>query len=282
MKKYYPLFFNHMDAWVTTLLISGIALTLHGAWSERTIVLWLSLVVGYWYAFALNDYFDAPYDRLEAGKGARNFFVGEALSERVLWWGTVAVVGLLLLSYGQFGWRGVLVLGVSLFIMWGYSAPPLRFKRRPGLDVVVHALGVQTYPYWVVLLLLGAEWTVLDKTLWLIFLLASMTAQIEQQLRDYEIDVQFDRTFVMAVGRGRAIQLLRGVTAVMLGVAVWAVWAGVLPAVVAGLGVIASPAMLHRFVRKPGTPRSEGLIKWLVWAALGYGVVVGWFYLGGS
>ena len=46
-------------------------------------------------------------------------------------------------------------MALSLLVMWTYSGRPFRLKSRPGLDLLTHALFVESYPYMVTLLLLG-------------------------------------------------------------------------------------------------------------------------------
>jgi hypothetical protein len=84
------------------------------------------------------------------------------------------------------GWLLWLVSGL---VAWAYSAPPLRLKMRPGLDLLTHALFVQTFPYVVSLVLIRARWGLLDWVLLAILFLASLTAQLEQQARDFVVDV---------------------------------------------------------------------------------------------
>jgi hypothetical protein len=71
----FKLISNHMDAWQVALVIATLPLLIHGAIRRETAVLALAIGVGYWFAFALNDYFDAPFDRLDEQKAQRNFFV---------------------------------------------------------------------------------------------------------------------------------------------------------------------------------------------------------------
>lgn len=260
-----------MDAWVAASLIALVALALHDEISLTTMLLVLALGIGYWAAFAINDFYDAPADALDERKGERNFFITYPLSEWQIFTAVVIVCTPLLLIFGQFGWRGWVVIGLSLLVMWGYSAPPVRFKDRPGIDLLVHALFVETFPYAVCVFLPAAEWMPLDFIIMSIVFLTSLTAQLEQQIRDYEVDRQAGtRNFVTHFGRLLTVRLLKVATILVSVMATAGVISGAIPLWLAPIGVIALPAMAHRFVRDPYAPRSEKLINILIIISLIY------------
>ena len=249
-----------MDAWQVALVIAALPLLIHGAVRWETAVLILAIGVGYWFAFALNDYFDAPFDRLDCQKAQRNFFV-----QRLVKWWIIAGFSAVLLTglaavFVQFGPIGWLLWLVSCFIAWAYSAPPLRLKKRPGLDLLTHALFVQTFPYYICMMLIQASWILLDWVLVTILFLTSLTAQLEQQVRDFAVDLKAGGTFTTWLGRDRVVRGLRWATAVCLLIALVSVLNGTIPWFLLPFGLIGLPAMLHRFLRRPDTPRSERLI----------------------
>lgn len=269
-----------MDAWQVALVIATLPLLIHGAIRWETAVLVLAIGIGYWFAFALNDYFDAPFDALESQKAARNFFVQRPIAGWSIFLFATVLLGLVALGYAQFGWLGWLFWGLSCFVAWAYSAPPLRLKMRPGWDILTHALFVQTFPYLVCLVLIQASWGLLDWVLLAILFLASLTAQLEQQARDFAVDAQAGDTFTTKVGRARVIQGLRGATAVCLLLALVAILNGTIPWFLLPFGVIGLPALLHRFWRSPETPRSERLVIFSTTAGFLYtGLVVCYFLL---
>lgn len=254
------LFLNHIDAWVVTLVVAAIALAVHDAFSLRTLYLALALAAGYWLAFALNDFYDAPYDALEPDKARRNFFVRAAWSARQMGL-LVGGVGVLLLpAFAQFGWRGVGLAGLGLGVMWLYSAPPLRLKSRPGLDLLTHSLFVESFPYICCLILIEATWTRLDGIILGCTLLGSLSAQLEQQVRDYEVDRRTERNFTTRWGRNLSQWLVRCTTLLLIG---WAgVWLslGAIPRFLWLVGLIPLPALAHRLVRRPHVSRSQQLV----------------------
>lgn len=270
------LLFNHMDAWVAASLISLVALALHDNISITTMLLVLTMGIGYGAAFALNDFYDAPADALDERKRKRNFFVKHPISERQMFTAVVLLCAPLLLVFWQFGWRSWIVIGFCLLVMWGYSAPPLRFKDRPGVDLLVHALFVETFPYAVCLFLPAAVWTPLDYVILTIMFLTSLTAQLEQQIRDYEVDLKSGtRNFVTHFGRPITSKLLKGATLLLSIIATVTVLTRIVPLWLAPIPIIALPAMAHRFARDPYAPRSEKLINTLIIIGLIY--VVGAF-----
>lgn len=263
------LLLNHADAWGTALIISMVMLLVHEAVSPQTVLLLGAYSGGYWLAFALNDFYDAPVDALDPIKRERNYFVGR----RVGWGGVTAVLLPLflffLIIFAQFGRLGLLLLALCLFIMWGYSAPPLRLKNRPGLDLLTHALFVQTFPYVMGLLLIGARWTLLDGFIITILFFASLTAQIEQQVRDFAVDAQMEQTFATRLGFVRTNWLLKVTTAVMMLIAIIGLAIRIFPPFIITFGALGLPAFLHRFLRQHHVPRSE----WLVLGSIGAAVV---------
>ncbi len=270
---------NHMDAWQVALVIASLPLLIHGAIRWETAVLVLAVGVGYWFAFALNDYFDAPFDALDQQKAARNFFVHVPVSGwAVVLFSILLLVGVLI-AYAQFGLLGWLFWGVSCFVAWAYSAPPLRFKMRPGLDIIIHALFVQTFPYLICMILVQASWGLLDWVLLIILSLASLTAQLEQQVRDFVVDLQAGGTFTTRLGRQQVVRGLRWATAVCLLIALISVLNGTIPWFLLPFGLIGLPALLHRFWRQPDAPRSERLVLLSTTAGFVYAGVIFCYFL---
>ena len=159
--------------------------------------------------------------------------------------------------------------------MWAYSAPPLRLKSRPVVDIAVHGLFVETFPYVVCLWLPGLAWTFLDGVVLACALLGSVTAQLEQQVRDYALDVRVERNFTTRFGRTTSLRLLQAGTILLLLVALSAVLSGRIPLLLWPIGLIPLPAMLHRLLRRPDQPRPQ----WLVYSLTGVGILYAAFLL---
>jgi 4-hydroxybenzoate polyprenyltransferase len=141
------LFTNHMDAWGVALIIAALALGVHDALSLRTAPVLLAVAGFYWLGFAFNDYQDAPFDALDEEKGRGNFFVANPIPARWVALG-LATLGIIfgVGALTLYGFRGILILTVSLSVIWAYSARPLRLKSRPGFDLLIHTFFVEAYP----------------------------------------------------------------------------------------------------------------------------------------
>ncbi len=266
---------HHMDAWGLTFTISLFVLVIHNALSPSAILLTITLAVCNWLGFAINDYFDAPYDVQEEQKAARNFFTQQTtVRPRLL----IIVLGLLssaiFIMLARFGGRGVMVFLVGYVAMWAYSAPLLRLKSRPGLDLVMHTLFVQTFPYYVTLFLLDLSWLPVDYVLLTTFFLASLTAQLEQQVRDYELDRQTDMNFTVLIGLPLTMRLLRFITLLLMLNFLVNVWVGNIPTYLVPFAFIALPILVHRFIRNRHQPRSETLVRLTLLATLLYATLV--------
>lgn len=274
------LLFNHFDAWVVASVSCAVGLMVHGAWHGRGLTLLAAVGFGYWLAFALNDYYDAPADAQDPRKQWRNFFVRYPLRP---WQFGAAVVLLcvpLAIVFSQFGWRGGAVLVLALLIMWGYSAPPLHFKNRPGVDLLIHALFVQTFPYFMGAFVPGGRGGGTDAAIISVALLSSVTAQLEQQVRDFAGDTAAGiRNFATRYGLALTAALLRWGTIALLGVSAGAFIGRALPLILLPIWFIALPALTHRLTRDPAAPRSERLVYASVMVGLAYAVVMVALYM---
>ncbi len=270
VKPWSHLFLNHMDAWGATLGITLSAALLHDVFTPYSLYLIFAITAGYWLAFAINDYFDAPYDAADPKKAAENFFVQNQISLRT---GLIAFFIISIPLGPAFllrGWRGIIVVAICLFIMWSYSMPPLRFKTRPGIDLIVHIVFVETFPYATMLFMLGVAWTKLDYVILTIAAGASFMAQLEQQIRDAPIDALHEQTFTTQIGAKKAIILLQCGAVFTIVFGFYHLLIGTIPWFVAPLGLFAVPAVLHRFLRRPGDPRPEKLIRLTVLISFAY------------
>ena len=273
------LLFNHVDAWQVALIIAALALLNHDVVNSKSTTLILAIGAGYWLAFALNDYFDAPDDALDAVKARRNFFVAHPASARDLLVSTGLISIGIMVVFAQFGLRGAGWLLISYVAMWAYSAPPLRLKNRPMFDLLMHTFFVQTYPYFLTLTLIQASWTRLDGAMLLILFFASLTVQVEQQLRDFEGDRVNGRNFTIMFGRLNSIRFLKWATLLLIGIAAWVVLDGTIPRFLLPFGLISLPALLHRIIRPNEASRSQRLVIFSTTAGFLYTAVIFIYFL---
>ena len=134
------------------------AILVHDALDASSLLLALSFAFAYFLGYAVNDFCDASDDVQDESKARLNFFVSYPLRPSVVLAGFSVSVALLFLSFARFGVKGVEIFALCLVIMWAYSAPPLLLKVRPGIDLLAHAIFVQTFAYVVCLFLIEATW----------------------------------------------------------------------------------------------------------------------------
>lgn len=269
---------NHLDAWVVAVAVVATALLVHDRLAWDTLPLVAAIGGAYWLAFAVNDYFDAPADGLDTHKARSNYFCRTTARPALFWAAAVGVAVVIVLVLARYGWPGFGVLAVGVLVCWAYSAPPLRLKQRPGLDVLTHAAFVEVFPYLAVLLLLGESWTTLDLFILLVLFVSSFSAQLEQQLRDYRVDQLTGRTFATVAGRPLTYGLLVISTVVLIGGAGLYYLRAEVPAYLIPYGVIPLPALLHRLFRGADRPRSSRLVMLTALTGLAYTV---WLVISG-
>lgn len=269
--KHLPkLFLNHVDAWGITLMIGIVALIVHASFKLEWITVPAILAFCYWLGFAVNDYFDAPFDGTDVVKGQRNFFVQVPFTrlQATLAFGVISLV--LVSLFIQFGAKGIAIMACGLLAIWAYSAPPLRLKSRPVFDLLMHMAFVQTFPFIACIALLGLQWTLLDTALVSIFMLTSFSAQLEQQIRDYAVDLETDCNFTTTFGAPTSSFLLKLSSGTLIALWVFYVLAGVVPVFLIPFGLLFLPLLIHRFFRDSLAARSEWLGRIMLVAALLY------------
>lgn len=267
---------GRIDAWGPAAISAGLALVVHDTVTPKTLVLIVAVGVLYWLGYAVNDCFDAPCDARDPDKAVTNPFVGYRASPRVLRIAAAVVMGGLLGVFSTFGIRGVVLFGVGSIVMWAYSAPPLRLKRRPGLDLLTHAAFVLTFPYLLVCLLIDQPWSDLDRLLLGLGFVASLGGQLNQQIRDFDVDRWTEGNFTTTVGLRTSILWLRLTTVFTLGVIIAGLVAGVLPMVALPLVILCLPALSNRLRARPNWKPPQWLYGTMTTAALVYSTAVLW------
>jgi 4-hydroxybenzoate polyprenyltransferase len=260
MQKPAPLILitNHIDACGVTGMIAATCLLLHGQARPVHFGFILTLMLTCWLAFAVNDYFDAPQDARDAFKQNRNFFVHYQLPRRWLLVGFLLTVGLIAVGFTRSGANGLVEFTVAMAAIPLYSMPPLRLKSRPLLDLVMHAVFVETAPYYATLYILQVEWTALDRLLLALFFVGSLTAQLEQQSRDFDTDLE--PTFAKWIGRRPAALFLRLLSGAFLVIGSVGLLTNVIPLWFIPFALFGLPILLHRFFRKAEQARSQRLV----------------------
>ena len=168
--------------------------------------LYLSLIVVFSaqiFLFASNNYFDRHVDSLDELKCQRNpVCTGEVRSNEVFALLVITGVTSLVVSL-MFNFLTFAFTAFTLFIFYYYTAEPLRFKNKMGLDILSHGVLINTFPYFFCLVAMR------DFSGGSLFLLAalmmrSVMAQMLQEIRDYEVDKKVERNTVVALGQKRS------------------------------------------------------------------------------
>lgn len=265
---------HRMDAWGVAMIVAMLPLIVHERAGPAALALVAAITLMYAFAYALNDYFDAPFDAHDARKSLTNPFVASAIPRRLATLAMGLVLVVLVVVFAAFGPAGMAVLALFLAVAWAYSSPPLRLKSRPGVDLLTHAIFVQSYPYAVMIWLIADGWTRADVALVAINFLGSLTGQLAQQVRDFEVDSRTDSNLATAIGRGPTRALLRASTAATM----IAVGAGFLTATVPlrllPLAVAAFPRFVLRFVPERAQASAAARSEWPVAFGLAYTIVL--------
>lgn len=250
------LLFNHVDAWCVTFGLGMTVLLVHDAVTVTGITAVLVLTFGYWFAFCYNDWCDAPYDAQDPIKAERNYFVSANTDlTRALLFVCVGVVPAAVF----FQWRGALLYAVGCFILWAYSAPPLRLKSRPIIDLITHAFFVETYPYIAMLTIFKFSLLPFDYAALTILPFASLTAQLEQQARDYAVDLATDRNFTTTFGLSTNHLLMRIGTIIILIIGTISIVTQAIPLQYLPIAIIAVPVFIRRFHQTEWHPGLQNL-----------------------
>ncbi|MFV2016422.1 MAG: UbiA family prenyltransferase, partial [Candidatus Heimdallarchaeota archaeon] len=204
------------DAWITALVIAFIALTIHRELNYKGIILGIGIALGYILAYTLNDYFDAEEDAMSQYKGEHNFFVHHKLPFILAITLLMGILGIMLIIFSSFGSRGIVIFILSIIMMWAYSVGPLHLRNRPFFDVIIHAMFIISYPYFIILFLLDLEWLVLDYFLLSIFIVGSAIIQLENQIRDYDLDIINGNNTTISVGIRKSNNLIKLLTILTL------------------------------------------------------------------
>ena len=260
---------KRIDAWGVGYIVCALALITHDALSMQTFLLMVMITTNYWLGYWLNDYFDAPYDLKDDNKARFNIFLRRPIPRKWIWWIVAVTFAVSSIPFLSFGWPGVMILLMSYVIMWAYSAPPLRLKSRPGLDLLTHALFIQSWPYAICIWLTRTSWTLLDTLVVAICFLASLNGQLRQQIRDFDVDSQTDKNFATRIGLSGTLITLRVFTLGMILLSVLAIVSGNIPWLFLPLGLLGIPKVTHLILlsfRQPthGFPRRTMYVTMLL------------------
>jgi len=160
------------------------------------------------FTFAINNYYDIDTDKENPRRVHLNIMASGHLSRQAGRLFNLLFI-LIPLVLSLFYTRLVFVFCAGLiFWMWAYSAPPLRLKGRPGLDILWHFL------VFFALILWGSY---LAGSVSLMSVLVGVSvgffgcfAQIDNHLHDYAFDkASGSKTFAVWIGKQQALIALK-------------------------------------------------------------------------
>lgn len=172
--------------------------------------LYIALVVIFMaqiFLFSSNDYYDRHVDALDDKKKLRNPVCAGRVTEKQVKGLLFATAAISLVGSMYFGILPFVFTAFVLTVFFFYTAEPLRFKNKVGLDVLSHATLINSFPYIFCLIALSYFSPGVIYLLFVI-MLRSAIAQLLQEIRDYEIDKKLETNTVIYLGQGRAMTLV--------------------------------------------------------------------------
>jgi 4-hydroxybenzoate polyprenyltransferase len=100
------------------------------------------------FTFSINNYYDAESDRINPRRRNYNAISSGKITKKTgLILNIILVIIPLLITF-FYRFEAFLFCFLFLAFMWSYSSPPLRFKNRPGLDIIWHFFGFIIIVIW--------------------------------------------------------------------------------------------------------------------------------------
>ncbi|MDH5403747.1 MAG: UbiA family prenyltransferase [Candidatus Heimdallarchaeota archaeon] len=262
------------DAWANASIFALAAIIIHNLYEVKYFVLMIGIALGYAFGFALNDYFDKDYDLMDDTKAKRNFFIRSGFKNYQAMFFILLIIFILYLIFQKFGILGIVFLVISLFVLWAYSAEPIRLKSRPGLDLLTHSVFLDTYPYFLVLVLSQSKIINIDYFVMSLTILLSMSEQLENQIRDYAIDKKTDINFSVKFGVNTSVKLLKILVLCSIAIIVLVIINEIVPFHFYPIALIIAPWLLYKLVRTEKRVRSEKLNRYTSIGALSYLIIL--------
>jgi 4-hydroxybenzoate polyprenyltransferase len=160
------------------------------------------------FTFAINNYYDIDTDKENPRRAHLNAMASGKISKHTgLLFNLIFIVIPLVLSL--FYTLEVFVFCAFLiFWMWAYSAPPLRLKGRPGLDILWHFIAFLALVLWGSYL--AGSVSLINILTAVSFGIFGCFAQIDNHIHDYPYDkASGSKTFAVWVGLNKAHTALK-------------------------------------------------------------------------
>jgi 4-hydroxybenzoate polyprenyltransferase len=170
------------------------------------------------FTFVINNYYDIETDRENPRRMHTNALASGKFTKKAGMGFSVLFVIVALVTSFVFKIEVFLVCILLLLWMWTYSAPPLRIKGRPGMDILWHFGGFVIIVLWGSLL--AGSVTTLNWLFAVSVALDSCIGQVWNHYRDYLFDKKSrTKTFAVLVGTDitkKTLNILLGVHLIVL------------------------------------------------------------------
>lgn len=178
------------------------------------IIIFFILVVSFLaLGYGVNDCFDVKEDKYR--KDRINPLVNKEISFKtgLIFSISPGIFGLVLSTI--YGWRVFLFCLVGVIIGFFYSAPPLRLKGRPVLDLISHGFFAGVFWFVLPLFFFKTELNLFHYLISFSIFYFFLVLELRNHLEDFESDKKADiKTFVCAFGPGFSEKLLQYLTVI--------------------------------------------------------------------
>lgn len=166
------------------------------------------LVLSLGFGFSVNEYFDLEEDKYNKSKINILLKKQITLKSGLIFSILLGVLGLILAM--KFGLDVFLFCLAGLLIGFFYSAPPLRFKSRPFIDLISHGLFAGVFLFLLPFLVFNAKITLLHYFVTFSVFYVSVSLELRNHLEDYEADKKAGvNTSVCFLGYNKSEKLLK-------------------------------------------------------------------------
>jgi len=159
------------------------------------------------FTFAINNYYDIDSDKENPRRVGVNAMASGKISKQTgIFLSIIFVIIPLLLSL-LYKFEVFIFCSLLIIWMWAYSAPPLRLKGRPGVDVLWHFVAFVALVFWGSYL--AGFITVINVLVALSIGIFGCIAQVDNHIRDYSFDkASGSKTFAVWAGINQAKTIL--------------------------------------------------------------------------
>jgi 4-hydroxybenzoate polyprenyltransferase len=159
------------------------------------------------FTFAINNYYDIDSDKENPRRVDVNAMASGKISKQTgILLSSIFVIIPLFLSL-LYRLEVFVFCSLLIILMWAYSAPPLRLKGRPGIDVLWHFVAFVGLVLWGSYL--AGFITVINGLAALSIGIFGCIAQVDNHIRDYSFDkASGSKTFAVWVGSNQAKTIL--------------------------------------------------------------------------